>query len=92
MANIKSQKKRILISAEENASNVSKRTRVKHSIKKFENAIVSKDTALAATLLPETISIIDRAQSDGVYKANTASRKVSRLSKLLSDLKKAESL
>ncbi len=88
MANIKSQKKRVLITKEENAVNNSKRTRVKGAIKKYEAAIEAKDVELATTLLKETISIIDRAASDGLYKANTASRKVGRLSKLLSNLVK----
>jgi small subunit ribosomal protein S20 len=88
MANIKSQKKRILISREERARNNSKRTRVKNVIKKFEAAIAQKDVALATTLLPETVSVIDSAKSDGVMKQNNASRKVARLSKMLSDLKK----
>lgn len=41
-------------------------------------------------MLPEVVSVIDKAKSDGVYKQNTASRKVARLSKMLSDLQKAE--
>lgn len=90
MANIKSQKKRVLISREENAVNNAKRTRVKNAVKKYEAAIAEKDVQKATALLPETVAIIDAAKSDGIYHANTASRKVARLSKMLSDLKKAE--
>lgn len=86
MANIKSQKKRILITREENAANNSKRTRVKNIVKKYEALIAANDIAGAKALLPEVVSVIDKA---GVYKDNTASRKVARLSKLLSDLEKA---
>jgi small subunit ribosomal protein S20 len=88
MANIKSQKKRILVSRAEKASNNSKRTRVKNAIKKYEALIAAKNIADAEKLLPQTVSIIDSAKSDGIYKDNTASRKVARISKLLSDLKK----
>ena len=88
MANIKSQKKRILVSREERARNNSKRTRVKNVIKKFEAAIADKNIELANTLLPDTMSVIDAAKSDGVLKQNNASRKIARLSKMLSDLKK----
>lgn len=88
MANIKSQKKRVLITREENAVNKSKRTRVKNAVKKYEAAIAENNVELATELLPVTVSIIDRAKSDGIYKDNTASRKVARLSKMLSDLKK----
>ncbi|MEG1608707.1 MAG: 30S ribosomal protein S20 [Clostridia bacterium] len=40
--------------------------------------------------MTETISLIDRAKSDGIYHDNTASRKISRLSKQLNGIKKAE--
>lgn len=89
MPNIKSQKKRVLISQRENAVNTSKRSRVRNAIKKYELAIANKDIATAEKLLPETISLIDRAKSDGIYHANTASRKVARLSKMLDEAKKA---
>lgn len=89
MANIKSQKKRVLVSRKENAINTAKRSRVKNIIKKYEAAIAEKNIALAEQMLPEVVSIIDSAKSDGIYKQNTVSRKVSHLSKMLSDLKKA---
>lgn len=89
MPNIKSQKKRVLISQRENEANTSKRSRVRNAIKKYEIAIENKDVATAEKLLPETISLINRAKSDGIYHANTASRKVARLSKQLDALKKA---
>ena len=88
MANIKSAKKRILVSRQQNLRNNSKKTRIKNVIKKFETAIKDKNIELATTLLPETMSVIDSAKSDGVIKQNNASRKVARLSKMLSDLKK----
>ncbi len=89
MPNIKSQKKRVLISQKENVANTSKRSRVRNAIKKYELAIAAKDIATAEKLLPETISLIDRAKSDGIYHANTASRKVARLSRMLDEVKKA---
>jgi small subunit ribosomal protein S20 len=90
MANIASQKKRAALNVQLNILNNSKRSRVKTAIKKFEGAVATKDIELAKSLLPETISIIDKAKSDGIYKANTASRKVARLSKLYSTIEKAE--
>lgn len=86
MANIKSQKKRILISREENAKNTSLRTKCKNAVKKYEAAIAEGNIALAEELLPVTVSTITKA---GIYKDNTVSRKVARFSKMLSDLKKA---
>lgn len=89
MANIKSQKKRVLISREENKRNNSKRTRVKNAIKKFEAAIKAGDIAEAERLLPITSGVIDAAKSDGIYHINTASRKKARIAKLLNNAKSA---
>ena len=58
----------------------------KNAVKKYEAAIAAGDIALATELLPKTVSTITKA---GVYKDNTVSRKVARLSKMLSDLQKA---
>ena len=88
MPNIKSQKKRVITNQKANDINVAKRTRVRNSVKKYMQAIEAKDVALAEELLKETVSLINRAKSDGIYKDNTASRKISRLSKQLDNLKK----
>lgn len=87
MANIKSQKKRILITAEENKRNTAIRSRVKNAVKKFNAAIAEKDLKLAEELLPVTIGIINKAKSDGVYHKNTASRKISTLNKSFNSIK-----
>lgn len=89
MANIKSQKKRVLISAEENARNTSKKSAVKTAVKKYEASIAAGDVAKAEELLPLTVSAIDSARSDGIYHANTAARKKARLARLLDAAKKA---
>ena len=89
MPNIKSAKKRVLISKKKNAENVAKKSRVKNAIKKFNAAIDAGDIALAEQLLPETVSVIDRAASDGVYHANTAARKKPTVRRALDKLKKA---
>lgn len=90
MPNIKSQKKRVITNQKANERNTAKRSRVRTSIKKYTAAIEAKDVELASKLLTETISLIDRAKSDGIYHDNTASRKISRLSKQLDALKKAQ--
>lgn len=90
MPNIKSQKKRVLITKKENATNSAKRTRVRNSIKKFDAAIAEKNVEAATELLKEAVSLLDRARLDGVYHANTVSRYVGRLTKKLDDLKKAQ--
>lgn len=88
MPNIKSQKKRLITSKKAYAANKAKRTRVKNALKKYYSLIATADVEGAEALLPQTVSIIDRAKSDGIYKQNNASRKVAHASKALTDLKK----
>ena len=52
MPNIKSQIKRVQVTAVENARNSAKRTKVKNAVKKFNAAIDAQDVALAEKLLP----------------------------------------
>lgn len=87
MANIKSKQKRILIAGREKARNASKKSAVKTAIKKFELAAAENDKAKAEELYPATVSLIDRARSDGVFHINTASRKKARLYRLLAAIK-----
>ena len=47
MPNIKSQAKRVEVSAIENARNSAKKTKVKNAIKKFNAAVEAKDLATA---------------------------------------------
>lgn len=89
MPNIKSQKKRVITNQKANDINVAKRTRVRNAVKKFNAAVDAKDFAAAEKLLVEAISLIDCAKNDGIYHSNTASRKVSRLSKRLDSIREA---
>ena len=81
MANIKSAKKRILVAETKAARNKAIRSRVKTFVKKVDAAITAGDKAAAQAALLAAIREIDKATSKGVYHKNTASRKVSRLSK-----------
>lgn len=83
MANIKSAKKRILVAETRAARNKAIRSKVKTACKKVEAAVTAGDKAAAQASLTAAISEIEKACSKGVYHANTASRKVSRLSKLV---------
>ena len=86
---IKSQKKRVLISAEEKARNNSIRSEVKTAVKKFETAVAENKLDEAAELLKTAVSGIDEAKRKGVYHINTVSRKKARLSKMLDQAVKA---
>ena len=90
MPNIKSAKKRVLTSEKKNEINTAKKSRVKTAIKKYNAAIEAGDVALAEKLLPETVSIIDRAYSDGIYKKNTVARKKATLCRALDAAKAAK--
>ena len=86
MANIKSAKKRILVTQTRTARNKSIRSAVNTSIRKVEAAIAAKDQAAAKEALKNAISTISKATSKGVYHKNTASRKISRLSQAVNKM------
>lgn len=86
MANIKSAKKRILVTETRTARNKSIRSAVKTSIKKVEAAITANDKAAAQAALLAATSEISKATSKGVYHKNNAARKISRLTKAVNKL------
>ena len=79
MANIKSAKKRILVSQKRADRNKSIRSKVKTAIKKVEVAIEANDKTAATEALRAAVSEIDKATKNGIYHKNNAARKVSRL-------------
>jgi small subunit ribosomal protein S20 len=83
LANIKSAKKRILVIETKTLRNKTIKTKIKTLIKKVESAVAEGDKALAQERLTTAISEISKAASKGIYHKNNASRKVSRLTKLV---------
>lgn len=86
MANIKSAKKRIEVAAIRTERNKAIKSKVKTYTKKVATAVVAGDKALAEVELRAAITEISKAASKGVYHKNTAARKISRLSKSVSDM------
>lgn len=86
MANIKSAKKRILVTRTRNERNKAIRTSVKTVTKKVETAVANNDKEAAAAALQLAIKTIEMACSKGVFHKNNAARKVSRLTKLVNTL------
>ena len=86
MANIKSAKKRILVSRANAERNKAIKSGVKTSIKKVNTAIGAQDKEAAKAALLEATTTIDKATSKGVYHKNTSSRKVSRLEKAVNQM------
>lgn len=64
------------------------RSEVRTFIKKVREAVIKKDISLAKTALVEAIRKIDRAVSKGIFHRNNASRKASRLSRLVASVTK----
>ncbi len=87
MPNIKSAKKRVLITKKKNARNRSDRSRMNNAIKAFNKAIDSANIDEAERLLPLTMSIIDQSVTAGIIHKNAAANKKSAISKRLSDIK-----
>ena len=86
MANIKSAKKRILVTETRAARNKSIRSEVTTAIKKVEAAVAANDKEAAKAALTVAISTIESASSKGVYHKNNDGRNVSRLTKLVNTL------
>lgn len=83
MPNIKSAKKRVLVTEKKTERNKAVKSEVKTEVKKFLALVNSGDKAAATAKFPETCSIIDGAVSKGVLKKNTAANKKSGLAKKL---------
>ncbi len=86
MANIKSAKKRVLVNKKKAERNTIIKSAVKTEIKKVRSAIEAGNKEEAAKALLAATSAIDKAESKGVFKKNTASRKVSRLAQAVNKM------
>lgn len=81
MANTSSAKKAVRKIARRTAVNRSRRSEMRTYTRKLEEAIASGDAAAAQQALSAAAPTIMRAAQKGIVHANTASRKVSRLTK-----------
>lgn len=86
MANIKSAKKRILVSRKNAERNKAIRSRVKTYTKKVDAAIAAGDVEAARAALVQATAVIDKAATKGVYHKNTSSRKISRLAQAVNKM------
>lgn len=81
--NIKSAKKRVLVTAKKTSRNKAIKSEVRTEIKKFLAVVATGDKAAATAQFPTTCSVIDGAVTKGVLKKNTAANKKSGLAKKL---------
>ena len=81
MANTKSAQKAVRKIERRTAINKSRRSQMRTYVRKVEEAIAAKDPAAAATALHDAEPLVARAAQKGILHRNTASRKISRLTK-----------
>lgn len=79
MANIKSAKKRILVTKTKTAQNRMIKSALKTAIKKFEAAVVANNAEEAKASFVSVTKALDMAAQKGVVHKNMAARKKSRL-------------
>ena len=88
MANTTSARKATRKIARKTEINKSRRTLLRKSVRKVEEAIASGDRNAALAAFKEAEPVIVRAAQRGVVHKNNASRKVSRLSKRIAKIGK----
>lgn len=79
MANIKSAKKRINVTAKKSLRNKSVKSALKTSLKKFYAVVESGDKNAAAAMLPAMTAVVDKAASKGILHKNAAAHKKAQL-------------
>lgn len=83
MAITKSAKKAIRSSKTKRERNIIYKDKIKAIVKQARVLVLQKKNEEAKKLLPEIYSILDKAAKVGVIKKNNASRRKSRLTKLV---------
>jgi len=86
MANIKSQKKRIITNEKARQRNASYKSSMRTAYKAVIAACNAKNVELAKELLPVAFSKIDRSVSKGIQHKNAAARQKSHLANLVNSL------
>lgn len=86
MAQSKTPAKRARKAETNRLRNKAYKTRLKTSIKKYEQSLNQNDTQAAQENLLQVTSLIDKSISKGILHKNTAARKKSALSKKLNNM------
>lgn len=79
MANIKSQKKRILTNEKSRLRNIAVKSRLKTYMKQANDAIAAKDADAIKSSVPVALRELDRASSKGILHSKTVARRKSHL-------------
>ena len=83
MANIKQQKKRILVAERQRMENIRYRSSIKTAFRRVVEAIQTGDAAAIETAHKDYVSLIDRATAKRALHQNTASRKKARVTRVI---------
>lgn len=83
---LKSGKKRLAQDKKKKYRNFLRKKEMKSLVKEINALVTSKNKEEALKLLPKTYKAIDKAAKSNVIKDNTASRKKSRLTKLVNSI------
>ena len=86
MPNIKSAKKRVLVSKLQNERNKAAKTEVKTVLKKFDAAVVTGDKEQAAAAYAVAVKAVAQAVIKGILHKNNAARKKSSMTLKLNKL------
>ena len=86
MANIKSQKKRILTNEKARLRNKAVKSALRTNVRKFHEAVAEGDVEKAKELAKVATRQLDKAASKGVIHANQAANKKSALAKAVNAL------
>jgi len=80
---IKSAKKALRQNIKRRAKNLVQKRKLKKTIKELRSLVAEKKIEEAKKILPLAYKILDKSAKTGLIKKNTASRKKSRLAKLV---------
>ncbi len=83
MANIKQQKKRILVAERQRMENIRYRSSIKTAFRRVVEAVQGGDAAVIETAHKDYVSLIDRATAKRALHQNTASRKKARVTRVI---------
>jgi small subunit ribosomal protein S20 len=86
MPNIKSAKKRVLVTKTKTLQNKMFKTELKTDIKKYQAAVAAGDTALAQETYKAAVKKIDQAAARNIIHKDTAVRKKSQFTKALNKM------
>ncbi len=86
MPNIKSAKKRVLVTKTKTLQNKMFKTELKTDIKKYQAAVAAGDAALAQETYKVAVKKIDQAAARNIIHKNAAARKKSQFTKALNKM------